>query len=293
MDLLHLVDRLEEMVAGAQKMPIGNRAILDRRRMLDLIDQMRVAIPHEVREAQDIVAERDAIKRDAEEDGRIIVAQAEERAFDLIEEHSITEAARSRAEGIAAEADRRLEARIDQANRDIQHRIRESRRIAREQMEAADEYARELLIRLERQLQAFQNSIRAGVEQLEPHAPAFTGALPPMDDEGLDDEHDPEEPVVRHVEPGRDVQQVEERYQQPSYAPSYEDEPQARGGRGGDLDNLLAPRGSRQGGRQQGAFEVEAEPGVIDDFDHEPLDDDPMLRPSIRRPLSEREGDDR
>ena len=30
MDLLHLVDRLEELVAEAQKMPIGNRVIIDR-----------------------------------------------------------------------------------------------------------------------------------------------------------------------------------------------------------------------------------------------------------------------
>ncbi len=80
MDLLHLVDRLEELVASAQKMPIGNRAILDRRRLLDVVDQMRIAVPQEVREAQDIVAHREAIRREAEEEGRILLAQAEERA---------------------------------------------------------------------------------------------------------------------------------------------------------------------------------------------------------------------
>ena len=61
MDLLHLVDRLEDLVASAQKMPIGNRAIIDRRRLLDLVDQMRVAIPQEVREAQGLVAQRDTL----------------------------------------------------------------------------------------------------------------------------------------------------------------------------------------------------------------------------------------
>ena len=53
MDLLHLVDRLEELVAGAQRMPIGSRAIVDRRRLLDIVDQMRVAIPDEVRICED------------------------------------------------------------------------------------------------------------------------------------------------------------------------------------------------------------------------------------------------
>src|SRR5690606_38240147 len=149
MDLLHLVDRLEELIAGAQKMPIGNRAIVDRRRMLDLIDQMRVAIPEEVREAQEIVASREEIRREAEEDGSIIIAQAEERAARLVEQHEITQAAHRRAEEIAVEAEQRLEQRLDEVNRDIQDRIQESRRIARQQMSSADDYAREMLQRLE------------------------------------------------------------------------------------------------------------------------------------------------
>lgn len=288
MDLLHLVDRLEELVAGAQKMPIGNRAILDRRRMLDLIDQMRIAIPHEVREAQDIVAQRDAIKREAEEEGRIIVAQAEERAADLVEEHAISEAAKRRAEEIATEAERRLEQQIDAANRDIEQRIQESRRIAREQMHAADEYARELLIRLERQLQAFQNSIRAGVQQLEPPPPSYQEAMPPLDDH-LED-------LRQASQPPAPAPEAMPRYEDPAPREAYRefDEPSwvresaSREERSNDeeLENLLQPR------RPQARMALEddpvppaepAEPGVIDDFEHEPLDDDPMIRPARER----------
>jgi len=248
MDLLHLVDRLEELVAGAQKMPIGNRAILDRRRMLDLIDQMRIAVPHEVREAQDVVANRDAIRREAEEEGRIIVAEAEGRAARMVEEHNITEAAHRRAEEIAQEAERRLEARVDEANRDIQNRLLESRRLAREQMEAADEYARELLVRLERQLTAFQNSVHAGIQQLEPQPTFNPRDLPPLDDRD-------DEPVVTRIGRGGNVSTAEQRY---------DDD--------GDLENLLRrPAPSRARG-------VEPEPGVIDDFDLDPLDDDPTYR---------------
>jgi hypothetical protein len=254
MDLLHLVDRLEELVAGAQKMPIGNRAILDRRRMLDLIDQMRIAVPHEVREAQDIVAQRDAIRREAEEEGRIIVAQAEERAAELIEEHSITEGARGRAEEIAAEAERRLLAQVDAANQDIERRIQESRRIASEQMAAADEYARELLQRLDRQLQAFQNSVRSGIQQLEPQAASFAAALPPLDDR-LDDRLDDPRSTYADIDDDDEF----------TYADDPDDDD-------GELEDLL---------RRSRAVE-EAPPGVIDDFENEPLDDDQVLRPAPR-----------
>ncbi len=181
MDLLHLVDRLEELVASAQKMPIGNRAIIDRRRLLDLVDQMRVAIPQEVREAEAIVAQRETLQREAEEEARIILARAEEQAARLIDEHELTSAARHRADEIAAQAELRIEDRIADANRDVQGRIDESRRLALQQMETADDYAKELLRRLERQLSAFVSSVQSGIEQLEEPrggGPAITAELP-------------------------------------------------------------------------------------------------------------------
>ncbi len=168
MNLLHLVDRLEELVGGAQRMPIGSRVMIDRRRLLDLVDQMRVAIPQEVREAQRMVADQERLRREAEEEARLIVARAEEQAARLVAEHELTRQAERHAEDLAREAEARLEQRVSGANADIRERIDESRRLAEQQMRAADDYARELLQRLERQLQAFVRSVDSGIAQLEP-----------------------------------------------------------------------------------------------------------------------------
>ncbi len=168
MDLLHLVDRLEELVAAAQKMPIGNRAIVDRRRLLDVVDQMRIAVPQEVREAQDMIDRRDELLRQAEEDAKVIIARAEQRAMRMVEEHEVTVAARSRAEEIARQTEARLMERVEEANQDIQSRLADSRQVAQEQLDAADDYARELLERLAKQLRSFTRSVEAGIAQLEP-----------------------------------------------------------------------------------------------------------------------------
>lgn len=280
MDLLHLVDRLEELVASAQKMPIGNRAILDRRRLLDVVDQMRIAVPQEVREAQDIVAHRDAIRREAEEEGRILLAQAEERAARLVEQHEIAQAARHRAEEIANEAEARLEERIAEANADIQRRIEESRQIAREQMAAADDYARELLLRLQRQLEAFSSSVRNGIDQLEPQAPTLrrdAAAAPIV--------REPARPLREMREPA--FEEHEAAFEQPSgemrAAPGRSPIPLRRDDEDDDLENLLRPR------RRE--TPPQAAPVVIDDFEHEPLDDDPLIQPrrEQRRPRDTRE----
>ncbi len=281
MDLLHLVDRIEELLATAQKMPIGNRAIIDRRRMLDIIDQMRIAIPHEVREAQEIVARRDHVLREAEEDRRLIEAQAQERASRMVEAHEIAQAARARAEEIAREAERRLQDRIDEANRDIGQRIDESRMIAREQMRAADEYARDLLERLERQLGTFVKSVHSGIEQLEPSPQAMARVAVPRAE--LPRAEVPERVVAetrkveRTAEREAPREDHEERFEreQPPLAPVRVDRAPIPFPRDDDegLENLLQPRR----GRTATPREPEGA-GVIDDFANEPLDDDPMLR---------------
>jgi len=240
MDLLHLVDRLEELIAEAQKMPIGNRVIIDRRRLLDLIDQMRTSIPQEVREARELVSDRDLILRDAKEESSIIAAHAEEAASSLVEDHAITESARERAQEIADEAERRLTQRVEQANEDIQIRIDESSDLARQQMQAADDYALELLRRLDRQLQAFVGSVQSGIQQVEPErelpAIPYPGEFDPgppapgnfHSDEALgslpEDEHHTEDlTLTRHELPDTSVPTVS----QPEPVVMTEDEPEA------------------------------------------------------------------
>lgn len=243
MDLLHLVDRLEELVGSAQKMPIGSRAMVDRRRLLDIIDQMRVVIPSEVRQAQELVAQRDSIIREAEEEARLIVAHAEERAERLVATHDITERARRRAEEIAEQAQDRLEEQIRQANADIEERLEESRRLSGEQLAAADEYALELLTRLERQLQAFVRSVHSGIRQLEPLT----------DEEGAASERE----------------EGEER------------EPVAAVWREGAGDGNRVRRRDAEARFEPTRFDTrdlpEPEPEVIDDFSMPPLDDQPPL----------------
>jgi hypothetical protein len=254
MDLLHLVDRLEELVGSAQKMPIGSRAIVDRRRILDIVDQMRVAVPQEVRDAQAMVTQRDEVYREAEEEARLIIARAEERAARMVEQHELTIAARARAEEIAQQAEARLEERIAEANAEIQQRILDSRHVADQQMDGADEYARQLLSRLETQLQAFVRSVQSGIQQLQtPAHPSEAGAEgaataaggwaaeQATDSEaGGFDEYSMEEPATEDID---------------------------------GLENLL-PERDHTGDNIEDTPPEPSEPGVIDDFSMPQYDDD-------------------
>lgn len=145
MDILHLVDRLEELFNQSRPIWFTHSVIVDEDRMLDLIDQMRMAIPDEVKKAQQVLAQRDRILAQAQEEANRTLAIAREKSEQLVERDAIVQAAHVRAEQIVGGA------RVD---------IDATRH-------EADEYVVNTLRRLEMELERFLTQVRNGITVLQ------------------------------------------------------------------------------------------------------------------------------
>lgn len=145
MDILHLIDRLEEILNDSRPFPFTRNVIVDEDRVLDLIDQMRVAIPEEVKKAQQLLAQRDRILAQAQEEATRTLAIAREKSEQLVERDAIVQAAHVRAEEIIA-----------QSHTDVQDTRKD-----------ADEYAMETLTRLEMELDRTLTQVRNGIRTLQ------------------------------------------------------------------------------------------------------------------------------
>ena len=79
MDILQLIDRLEELFNDAKAVPFTHNVVVDEDRMLEIIDQMRIVIPDEVKKAQQVLAQRDRFLAQAQEeaDRTIVLCQNE------------------------------------------------------------------------------------------------------------------------------------------------------------------------------------------------------------------------
>jgi cell division septum initiation protein DivIVA len=86
-------------------LPLTRNAIIDRDAALNLIDELRVAVPEEVRAAMRINQEGERIIEKAQEEAERIVGRAQEQAAYLIEERGLTEAAEDESRRIVAAAD--------------------------------------------------------------------------------------------------------------------------------------------------------------------------------------------
>jgi len=100
---------MEKLLREAWRIPMSAYLIVNEDEFLELIDQLRTAIPKEVRQAERILQERDRAIALAESEAERILQQAREDAAKLAEEHEIISAANQRAQTIVERAHREAE----------------------------------------------------------------------------------------------------------------------------------------------------------------------------------------
>ena len=89
MDILHLIDRLEELFNESRPIWFTHSVVMDEDRLLDLIDQMRIAIPEEIKKSQQQLSQKDRILAQAQEEANRTIALAREKADKMAEKDQI------------------------------------------------------------------------------------------------------------------------------------------------------------------------------------------------------------
>jgi hypothetical protein len=162
-DIIFLVERLESLIANGKKLPLTTNVVVDQNAALGLIDELRVAVPEEVRAAKRINAEGERIIEKAQEEAERIVARAQEQAAFLIDERGLTQAA-------------------DAESREI---IAEARRDGDEIRRGADEYAVGVLVGLEGDVDKTLQSIKKGIAMLDERRASLDGQEMIDDESGV------------------------------------------------------------------------------------------------------------
>ena len=167
MEILELIDTLEELVVQARRLPVGGNLVVDRKRMLDVIDQLRLAVPADLRQAAQIIESRDQLLENARENAADTLRVAELERERRLEDSVILREAQERSHQMLMEAEARARQTIAEADATAAEHLSEAAEAASRQLDDADEYALEVLRRLESQLQAFLDSIRMSIASVQ------------------------------------------------------------------------------------------------------------------------------
>ena len=147
-DILHLLDRLEEAVRSGWHMPGTSRCMVDENEIQELIESIRENIPEQMREAQQVLQERDTMLSESKTESERLIAQAQTQALEMVQE-----------QGLYRTAEREARRLLDDANQE-----------AVEIRGRADEYALNSLVGLETQLTNTLHTVRNGIGALRAEA---------------------------------------------------------------------------------------------------------------------------
>ncbi|MBC8590472.1 ATPase [Wansuia hejianensis] len=104
MDVLKLIDEIEDILEESSTVPFSKKVMVDVDEILDILKEVRIRLPDEIKQAAWIKEEKQRILAEAQKDADNILNEAEYRLEELIDNEGIMKAANERAEEIISKA---------------------------------------------------------------------------------------------------------------------------------------------------------------------------------------------
>ena len=104
MEVLTLLETIEEMLEKSANIPLTKKAVIDRDEIIDVVKEIKLKLPDELKQAKWVKEERQKILVDAQKEANQLIKEAENRIISMIDEHEITKKAYDKKTEIIADA---------------------------------------------------------------------------------------------------------------------------------------------------------------------------------------------
>ncbi|MFQ3579583.1 MAG: hypothetical protein SNJ71_05525 [Bacteroidales bacterium] len=107
MEILSILEALEDLVEKSVSVPFSGKCLVDKEEILELIKEMRVKLPDDIKQSKWIKDERQRILLEAQKEANNMLKEAESRISLLVDEHQIARQAQEQSQEIIANAQRK------------------------------------------------------------------------------------------------------------------------------------------------------------------------------------------
>lgn len=124
MSIDEILEMMDDMLDKAVNVPLTNKkSLIDVEKMRELVEEVRLNMPKEIKQARDLVNDRKTILNDAKNEASSIVAKAEQRAAALVSQQEIVRHATARANEINAAAQEQTKELRDMTNKYVDNML--------------------------------------------------------------------------------------------------------------------------------------------------------------------------
>lgn len=107
MDALELIDALEDIIEKGITIPLAGKTMIDKDELLDIIQEIRLKLPDDLKQAKWVKEERQRIITEAQKEANQIMKGAEDKIISMINEHEITRKSYEQARVVEEESQKR------------------------------------------------------------------------------------------------------------------------------------------------------------------------------------------
>lgn len=106
MEIFTLLERLEEILDSGTKVPFSSKVMIDVEELKEVLEDIRLKLPDELKQAKWVKEERQRIMADAEAQAESLMKEAENKIIAMVDEHVITKQALDQKEEILESANK-------------------------------------------------------------------------------------------------------------------------------------------------------------------------------------------
>ncbi len=169
MKFKELIDELEEVIEEASKIPLSNKCMIDKEEIFNIIQQIRLTYPEDIKQAEYVRKERDRILQDAEKEANIITENTKAKVAKLVNDSEIVKLAKEKATEILQDATKNAQQILNEAEEQVRKIQEQKSQELQQEQETALAYIDGMLSQAETTAEYSVTSLVKLIDELNHH----------------------------------------------------------------------------------------------------------------------------
>ena len=177
-DMKNILNDLEASIKSANKVPgIGNKAMVDIKKLKSIYDALSQSIPEEILEASEVIKQKESIinqayleakrtKEIAQQESASINDKARGDDDQKVSDSEVTRGAELKSEEIISEANEKATGIVKESQNEAEQIVDKAQTNATQRKDGADQYSKEVLFNIEERLSQVLGQVRRGIDAL-------------------------------------------------------------------------------------------------------------------------------